>query len=135
MFDRFSWKIFHRLLGLQLTSVVVRVLLFIYVQQTAWVVWGPACCCSSTCHLPGGTFSPSTSHPAGGILCGTTFVGFTIYADNILLLAPTRGALQLMVKAAEIFASSHNIVFSTDPSPAFGKSKCLWFCGNSGVVS
>ena len=87
------------------------------------------------CHLPGGTFSPSASHPAGGILCGDTFVGVTIYADDILLLAPTRSSLQLMIKEAEMFASSHNILFSTDPNPSRSKSKCLWFCGKAGQVA
>ena len=86
--------------------------MFIYVEQTAWVVWGPSGHCSSFrltngtsqgsvifptiwcaycqdlldqlralgigCHLPGGTFGPSPSHPAGGILCGDTFVSVTI---------------------------------------------------------
>ena len=170
-FDRCSWKvIFRRLLDRQLPAITVRVLMFVYMQQTAWVVWGPARHCSSPfqltngtrqgsvispviwcvycqelldklrslgvgCHLPGGTFGPSPSHPAGGILCGNTFVGVTIYADDILLLAPTRGALQIMVKEAERFAASHNIIFSTDPSPSKSKSKCLWLCGKSGQVS
>jgi hypothetical protein len=87
------------------------------------------------CHLPGGTFGPSASHPAGGILCGDTYVGVTIYADDILLLAPTRSSLQLMVREAEMFASSHNILFSTDPNPSRSKSKCLWFHGKSGQVT
>ena len=128
-FDRCYWKvIFRRLLDRQLPAVVVRVLLFVYMQQTAWVVWGPTRRCSTSfnltngtrqgsvispvvwcvycqdlldrlrslgigCHLPGGTFCPSPSHPAGGILCGNTFAGVTIYADDILLLAPTPGSL------------------------------------------
>jgi hypothetical protein len=170
-FDRCSWKvIFRRLLDRQLPAVAARVLMFIYVEQTAWVVWGPSRRCSSSfqltngtrqgsvisptiwcaycqdlldrlralgvgCHLSGGTFGPSPSHPAGGILCGDTFVGVTIYADDILLLAPTRSSLQLMVREAEIFASSHNILFSTDPNPSRSKSKCLWFRGKSGEVN
>ena len=70
------------------------------------------------CHLPGSTFSPSPIFPGGGILCGTTFMGVTIYTEDILLLAPTREALQHMVRETELFASSHNIFFSTDPSLA-----------------
>ena len=87
------------------------------------------------CYLPGGTFSPSASHPAGGILCGDTFVGVPIYADDILLLAPTHSSLQLIVMEAKIFASSHNVMFSTDPNPSRSKSKCLWFCGKVGHVA
>ena len=85
------------------------------------------CALGIGCHLPGGTYGPLPSLSAGGILCGTTFVGVTIYADDVLLLAPMREALQRMVKEAELFASSNNIVFSTDPSPAKSKSKCMWF--------
>jgi hypothetical protein len=172
-FDRCSWrKIFRSLLDRKLPAVAVRALLFIYTQQTAWVVWGGRGTvrhCSSPfnltngtrqgsvispviwcvycqelldklralgigCHLPGGTFGPTPGLPAGGILCGTTFIGVTIYADDVLLLAPTREALQRMVKEAEHFASSNNIVFSTDPSPAKSKSKCMWFTGKSGQM-
>ena len=87
------------------------------------------------CHLPGGTFGPSPSHPVGGILCSDTFFGVTIYADDILLLAPTLSSLQLMAMEVEMFASSHNILFSTNPNPSRSKSKCVWFCGKSGEVS
>lgn len=87
------------------------------------------------CHLPGGTFAPSARHPAGGILCGDTFVGAAIFAVDIMLLAPTRRSLQLMVKEAKMFASSHNILFSTDPNPSRSKSKCLWFNGKAGQVT
>ena len=48
-FDRCSWKvIFRRLLDHQLPAVAVRALLFIYMEQTAWVVWGPSRRCSSS---------------------------------------------------------------------------------------
>ena len=172
-FDRCSWKvIFRRLLDRKLPAVAVRVLLCVYTQQTAWVVWGgpgQARHCSAPftltngtrqgsvispviwcvycqelldelralgigCHLPGGRFGPRPGYPAGGILCGNTFAGVTIYADDIMLLAPTSSALQRMVKVAEDFAASHNIRFSTDPSPAKSKSKCIWFCGKAGQV-
>ena len=85
--------------------------------------------------LPGGNFSPLASHPAGGILCGDTFVGVTIYADDILLLPPTHSSLQLLVKEVKMFASSHSILFPTKPNPCRRKSKCLWFCGKSGEVT
>ena len=173
-FNRCSWKvIFRRLLDCQLPAVLVRVLLFVYTEQTAWVVWGgrgAARRCSSPftltsgtiqgsvispvvwcvychqlldklralgvgCHLPGGTFGPCPGYPSGGILCGDVFAGVTIYTDNILLLAPSRETLQIMVREADEFATSHNICFSTDPNPTKSKSKCLWFCGKTGPVT
>ena len=134
-FDRCSWKvIFRRLLDRQLPAVAARVLMFIYVEHCQDIL-DRLRALEVGCHLPGGTFAPSARHPAGGILCGDTFVGVTIYTDDILLLAPTRSSLQLMVKEAEMFASSHNILFSTDPNPSRRKSKCLWFCGKSGEVA
>lgn len=82
--------------------------------------------------------APSVPHPVTlkeEIFCGNTFAGVSIYADDILLLAPTPGSLKLMVKEAELFAASHNILFSTDPSPSKSKSKCTWLCGKSGQVT
>ena len=40
-----------------------------------------------------------------------------------------------MVREAELFANSHYILFSTNPSPSKSKSKCLWLCGKSGPIT
>ena len=42
------------------------------------------------------------------------FEGVVVYADDVLLMAPTRGAMQLMLNKCENYASEHNIMFSTD---------------------
>ena len=44
------------------------------------------------------------------------------YADDLLLLAPSVKAAQLMLKACEEFAAERNIRFSTNPDVS--KSKC-----------
>ena len=49
------------------------------------------------------------------------------YADDVTLLAPTRYGLQTMLKICEEFATSHSMLFSTDPSPAKSKTKCMFF--------
>ena len=49
------------------------------------------------------------------------------YADDVTLLAPSRQALQLMLDICEDFATSHSMLFSTDPNPARSKTKCLFF--------
>ena len=55
------------------------------------------------------------------------FVGVTVYTDDAILLAPSRSALQEMLKVTERFAQKHNIVFSTNDDPSKSKSKCIFF--------
>ena len=54
----------------------------------------------------------------------TYFYGFRY---DLVLLAPTRSALQRMMSICEDYANRHNLVFSTHPSPAKSKTKCLLF--------
>ena len=49
------------------------------------------------------------------------------YADDIILLAPSRQALQLMLAICEKFSIEHSMTFSTDPSPSKSKTKCMVF--------
>ena len=60
------------------------------------------------------------------------FVGIMVYADDVILLCPSRSGLQEMLKVTETFAEKHNIVFSTHEVPEKSKSKCIWFNGKSG---
>ena len=59
-----------------------------------------------------------------GVCChiGGIFLGLVGYADDLLLLAPSVKAAQLMLKACEEFAAERNIRFSTKPDVS--KSKC-----------
>ena len=52
-----------------------------------------------------------------------------MYADDLLLIAPTRGAMQQMLKVCEDYAVRYNIRFSTDPNPTKSKSKCIFIIG------
>ena len=51
------------------------------------------------------------------------------YADDVLLIAPTRNAMQRMLLEIENFAAASNIDFSTDPLPSKSKSKCIFVTG------
>ena len=64
-----------------------------------------------------------------GVGChiGGEFVGAFGYADDVLLLAPSRQALQLMLSICEKFSTSHSMLFSTDPNPSKSKTKCFIF--------
>ena len=59
-----------------------------------------------------------------GMYCGA--VGF---CDDILLLAPTRDGMQMILNTCESFALRNNLQFSTDPNPAKSKSKCIFMIG------
>ena len=58
------------------------------------------------------------------------FMGAVCYADDVLLIAPTRSAMQRMLLEMEVFAKEANITFSTDPAPAKSKTKCIFVVGN-----
>ena len=57
-------------------------------------------------------------------------MGVLVYADDVLLMAPTRGAMQMMLYKCQAYAAEHNIMFSTDPNPSKSKTKCIIVCGN-----
>ena len=59
-------------------------------------------------------------------------MGAVGYADDIILLAPSRNAAQKMLRTCEEFAAQHNMKFSTDPDPSKSKSKCIYVTGPQG---
>ena len=61
----------------------------------------------------------------GGVFCGV--VG---YADDLCLLAPSRSAMEVMLRMCEEFAMDNNLEFSTDPDPDKSKSKCIFMQGH-----
>ena len=60
------------------------------------------------------------------------YVGVVGYADDIILLAPSRHAAQLMLKTCEQFCDTNNIQFSTHEDPARSKSKAIYVVGPRG---
>ena len=57
------------------------------------------------------------------------------YADDLILLAPSRETMAKMLDVCERYALNHNLEFSTDPVPAKSKSKCLYMCGKKANVT
>jgi hypothetical protein len=57
----------------------------------------------------------------GGVFCGV--VG---YADDLLLMAPSRSAIEKMLTLCDDYTGENNLEFSTDPNPAMSKSKCIF---------
>ena len=141
--------IFSRALDCSLPAIVVRVILFSYKEQEGWVRWGRSCY-SDTFGFSNSTKQGSVASPPfwsiyidplisrlreEGVGChiGGLFVGVIVYCDDILLLAPSREAAQIMLKTCEDFAGASNIIFSTDPEPSKSKSKCIFVVGPKGT--
>ena len=116
----------------------------VYEDQYAWVKWGGARSCLFS--IINGTRQGSILSPALfavyvddllqelrnlGVGCHIAgiFYGAVGFCDDILLLAPTRDAMALMLKTCERFAVRNNLQFSTDPNPAKSKSKCILITG------
>jgi hypothetical protein len=62
------------------------------------------------------------------------FVGVVGYADDLILLAPSREAAQKMLQTCEIFTAENNIKFSTNEDPKMSKSKALYVVGPRGAA-
>ena len=136
--------LFSRLLD-RIPAIVVRALSFCYKEQLAWIRWGRNNI-SETFSISNGTRQGSAGSPSfwgiylnplfgvlreSGVGChiGGVFVGVIIYADDILLLAPNRKSVQVMLSLCEKFAEENNIMFSTHPVPAKSKSKAMHVVG------
>ena len=61
-------------------------------------------------------------------------MGCAAFADDLVLLSPSRESMAKMLKVCEKYAAEHNLIFSTDPDPQKSKTKCLYMCGKSGHV-
>ena len=136
--------LFKKLIQTGLPPVVIRALMTMYQQQYAWVRWGQSV--SSRFTISNGTRQGSMASPALwsvyldllikelrelGVGChvGGVYMGAVVYADDVLLMAPTRAAMQSMLNQCEDYAARHNIMFSTDPLPHKSKTKCIFVTG------
>ena len=110
--------------------------MYIYMEQSAFVKWGNMV--SEPLRLSNSTRQGSVISPV--IWCVYTeelikelrklglgcrihniFLGIMVYADDVILLCPSRSGLQEMLNVTDKFAAAHNIVFSTHAEPAKSK--------------
>ena len=115
--------LFRWLLERGMPAIMVTVLAFSYAEQKGWVRWGR---CSITFSISNGTRQGSVASPAFGNLyldplftllwetgigCHVAgiYVGVVGYADDLILLAPSRHAAQIMLQKCEQFCGENNI--------------------------
>ena len=142
--------LFNELLDKGVPAIVVRVLIFTYKEQLAWVRWGRKST-SNTFRIRNGTRQGSVASPTfwsvylnplfeqlreAGVGCtiGGLWMGMIGYADDIILLAPTRSAAQQMLNICEDFATMYNIRYSTDEDPKKSKCKAMYMVGKGGTM-
>ena len=140
--------LFNKILEKGMPAVVVRTLITAYEQQYAWVRWGRAR--SEIFTIVNGTRQGSVLSPAlfavymdeilitlrklgVGCFVAGVFMGALGYCDDLVLLAPSRPAMQLMLEACEKFGTKNNLIFSTDPDPVKSKTKSVYFCGRKSI--
>ena len=62
-----------------------------------------------------------------GCHIGNYFYGASAYADDIILLSPTRSGLQVMFDICFNYFNDHDITISTNIDPIKSKTKCIYF--------
>ena len=134
--------LFRKLLQAGMSTIFVRLLLFVYMMQFANVRWNGEV---------SNMFTLSNGVRQGGIISAILycfyvnelfqllrksgygcwingkFAGIFGYSDDNLLIAPSLHSLQEMLKICEMFALTNNLQFSTDPNPKKCKTKCIAF--------
>ena len=58
-----------------------------------------------------------------GCTIGSFYFGVLVYADDIILLCPSRIGLQAIINICEQFAENNNLKFSTNIDPRKSKTK------------
>ena len=146
-FDRVKFSTLFSTLSKKLPAIVVRVLVFTYVQQSGFVRLGGRQ--SASFSLTNGTRQGAVASPAlwavyvddlilhlrgQGLGCfvAGVYMGALLYVDDLALLAPTRAMLARMLSVVEEYGRTHNLKFSTDENPSLSKSKCIFFAAKPG---
>ena len=139
-FDVCRWD--KLLLGLRghLPPIVLLLVLTCFQFQKAWVNWGGAS--SSLMEIRNGSGQGKVWSPlwwsvyllpllhelrksGTGCHIGGVFLGFLAYADDLVLLAPSRSSAASLLSICEKWSLEFGVKFSTDPDVNKSKSKAL----------
>ena len=142
-FDMVEWvELFGTLILRKVNFMVLRLMLFIYENQSCSVKWSNER--SSWFRVSNGVRQGAVSsailfavyidnlllllkNSRIGCHIHGVFLGAFIFADDILLLSASRAGLQSLVNTCQEFASNKNLKFGTDPNPTKSKTKCIVF--------
>ena len=130
-FDRVKHSVlFLKLLDKGLPEIYIRLILTMYLGQSANVRWngefselftltngvkqGAVLSAIFFCVYINDLYTRLTTRRSGCWINGE-FYGVIGYSDDILLLAPSLDALNEMLKVCECYATEHNLQFSTNP--------------------
>ena len=134
--------LFQDMIKRKVSCVYLRVLLFIYSEQCCNVQWNGKF--SYKFSVKNGVRQGAVSSPILfslyvdklikllrksriGCSIGNSYFGIMVYADDIILLCPSRIGLQAMINICQKFAKSNNLKFSTNKDPVKSKTKCIHF--------
>ena len=142
-FDLVSWnKLFSELMSRGISPLILRCLIYIYSNQTCTVKWGSAI--SNRFPVNNGVRQGAVSSPilfciyidklikqlrtsTIGCQLNGVYMGIWVYADDIILLSPSRAGLQQMTNICEQFAENYSLKFSTNVNVSKSKTKCIIF--------
>ena len=136
-------KMFHEMVFDHHCSVIyVRIMIVVYRNQESNVRWvqetsinfpvrngtgqGRVFAAIAYCLYMEGLFKELRRRRSGCWIEGE-FRGIFGYSDDNWALPPSLNSLQDMIKTMEIYANSHNLIFSTDPVPSKCKTKTIAF--------
>ena len=141
-FDRVKLsKLFHKLKD-KVPLIHLRLLIYSYIKQQCCVRWGANE--SETFDICNGVRQGASSSPVlfslyinslfqilevcgYGCIIDHLYYGVCAYADDIVLLSPSRTGLQEMLNITQCFFSEHGITISTNPDLSKSKTKCMAF--------
>ena len=144
-FDRINYvKLFNKLLHKKMCPITIRLLLNMYLNQKLQVKWNGKL--SQPFEVTNGVRQGGVLSPLffsiyiddlllklknAGIGChiGNYYFGALGYADDIVLLCPTKEGLRKMIRICETYAEEHDLIFNGN------KSKLLVFGTVSEYVS
>ena len=133
-FDRVEYtKLFGQLIQRKLCPCVIRLLIFMYTNQYLCTRWNSVLSSAFECNngvKQGGVLSPilfcvymddllyrlSDSKSRQGCYIGNEFVGAFGYADDLCLIAPSRGATVSMIEICEQYAQEYHVKFNATKS-------------------
>ena len=134
--------LFNKMFKAGLSTIFLRLLIFIYSEQFANVRWNGVISSVFTMHngVRQGAILSAIAYcfyceelfvllesRRSGCWVNGFFLGLLGYSDDNICLAPSISALQDMLETCESYAAAHNLRFSTDTDPSKCKTKTMAF--------